>query len=99
MGIVGRSGAVSVRGEPMLRRRLVVSSVFVVCMSVAAPIVSAEWFMDLYLGPALFISDVEVDLQPESGSDTSLDIGLDARAGLGWRFDRNIGIFVEYRFT
>lgn len=205
MGIVWRIGTVSVRGESILQRQLVVSSVFVVCMSVVAPMVSAEWFMNVYLGaaftqdeeatlstlgdslttdvsfdttvtfggryghyferlpwlglafdaslfmpnaeatlnnmfssekvdltvvplsflvflrapgilptseiphgrlqpylamgPALFISDVEVDLQPESGSDTSLDIGLDAPGGLGWRFDRNIGIFVEYRFT
>ena len=53
----------------------------------------------LAIGPSLFISNLEVNLQPGSASDTSLDIGLDARLGLGWRFDRNVGIFVEYRFS
>ena len=47
------------------------------------------------IGPALFISNLEVD----TFADTSVDIGLDVRAGLGWQFSRGLGIFGEYRFT
>jgi hypothetical protein len=51
------------------------------------------------VGPGLFISTLKGRLGTEGVSDTSLDVGLDARAGLTWQFDRHIGLFAEYRFT
>jgi opacity protein-like surface antigen len=57
----------------------------------------------LGIGPGLFISDIEVDIQlagqNEKFSSTSLDVGLDTRAGLAWRLFRRFAIFGEYRFT
>ncbi len=53
------------------------------------------------VGPSLMISDIAVPLSPGQLSihDTVLNLGLDARAGLGWRFDQHVGLFAEYRFT
>ena len=54
------------------------------------------------VGPGLFISTTKIDLRPEleaTFSDTSIDFGLDVRAGLAWLFAKNTAFFVEYRFT
>ena len=51
------------------------------------------------VGPALFISTLDGRIGAQRFSDTSLDVGLDARVGLTWQFDRHIGLFTEYRFT
>lgn len=53
-------------------------------------------------GPGLFYSDFSLDLSDvglEDFSDESLDVGLDARAGLAIDVKENFGIFMEYRFT
>jgi hypothetical protein len=51
------------------------------------------------VGPALFISMLDARIGTQNFSDTSLDVGLDARVGLNWQFDRHIGLFTEYRYT
>lgn len=54
------------------------------------------------IGPGLFISSIKVDLLPEvpaQFSDTSIDLGLDGRAGIAWLFAKNTAVFAEYRFT
>jgi hypothetical protein len=51
------------------------------------------------VGPALFISTLDGRLGTQGFSDTSLDVGLDARLGLNWQFDRYLELFTEYRFT
>jgi opacity protein-like surface antigen len=51
------------------------------------------------LGPGLFISNVDGTLGFQKASDTSVDIGLDTRAGLAYRFEGNWAAFIEYRFT
>jgi opacity protein-like surface antigen len=52
-------------------------------------------------GPSLVAGDSSVDVAPltktQDGSYTT--VGMDARAGLLWKFHRHIGIFGEYRFT
>ena len=57
----------------------------------------------LGIGPGLFVSDIEVDIQlageNKKFSGTSVDVGLDTRAGLAWRLFRHFAIFSEYRFT
>jgi opacity protein-like surface antigen len=50
-------------------------------------------------GPGLFISRTDADVLGEKFSDTSADVGLDARAGITWMFAPGIGFFGEYRFT
>ena len=53
-------------------------------------------------GPGLFYSKFDVNLTDyglEDFSDDSLDVGLDARAGLQIDVKENFGIFAEYRFT
>jgi opacity protein-like surface antigen len=53
-------------------------------------------------GPGLFYSKFDVNLTDfglEDFSDESLDVGLDARAGLQIDVKENFGIFAEYRFT
>jgi opacity protein-like surface antigen len=47
------------------------------------------------VGPALFYSNVDAG----DFSDDSLDVGLDANAGLSVDFYQNFAIFGEYRFT
>ena len=55
------------------------------------------------VGPGLFFSDIEVDMQlagqDKDFSDNHLDVGLDARAGLSWSLFRSFSVFGEYRFT
>ena len=55
------------------------------------------------IGPGLFWShatpDVMLDTQTERFSATSVDLGLDARAGFVWQFHKHTAIFWEYRFT
>jgi len=59
------------------------------------------------IGPSLFVSKMKftVDLSELSSGgtgifrNTSLDVGLDARAGLAVAWYKNTGIFAEYRFT
>ncbi|MFQ5896466.1 MAG: outer membrane protein [Nitrospinota bacterium] len=58
----------------------------------------------LGVGPGLFITKVEQDVTLDSVvvgdfSDRTTDLGLDARAGLAWLFQKNFAIFAEYRFT
>ena len=52
-------------------------------------------------GPSLVVGDSSIDVasltKTQDGSFTSL--GVDARAGLLWKFHRHIGVFGEYRFT
>ena len=53
-------------------------------------------------GPGVFISTLKSDLRPVlegTFSDTSVDLGLDMRAGLVWMFNKSTGLFAEYRFT
>jgi opacity protein-like surface antigen len=54
------------------------------------------------IGPGFFYSYSEADFQPDL-SDTvsgiSLDIGLDARAGIAWQFQKHLALFGEYRYT
>jgi opacity protein-like surface antigen len=51
------------------------------------------------LGGGLFISNVDGTLGFLKASDTSVDIGLDTRAGIAYHFDANWVGFFEYRFT
>jgi opacity protein-like surface antigen len=54
------------------------------------------------VGPALFFSECEVDVEPQISdeiSDSGDDFGLDVRAGFAWLFIPNIAVFFEYRFT
>jgi hypothetical protein len=53
-------------------------------------------------GPGLFVSTFSGDLGEDLGgqaSDTSIDLGLDARAGLTFLFTKQFGIFFEGRMT
>jgi opacity protein-like surface antigen len=55
------------------------------------------------IGAGVFFTDTRVDIQlsgeNKNFSDTAVDLGLDARAGLAWRLFRRFAIFGEYRFT
>ena len=51
------------------------------------------------VGPGLFFSNANGSIGFHDVDDTSTDVGLDFRAGLAFRFDRNWGAFAEYRFT
>jgi len=55
------------------------------------------------IGPALYITDLEVDIElsgaAETFSESRVDIGLDARAGLAWKVFKQFAVFSEYRFT
>ena len=54
------------------------------------------------VGPGFFFSEASVDLRPqvsERVTDSTLDVGLDARAGIAILFHPNVGFFAEYRFT
>ena len=55
------------------------------------------------VGPGLFLSDTKVDIQlsgqDKTSSDTTVDIGLDTRAGLAWRLFKSLAVIGEYRFT
>lgn len=57
----------------------------------------------LGIGPGIFFTDTEIDIQlggqKKNFSDTSVDVGLDTRAGLAWRLFKRFAIFGEYRFT
>jgi opacity protein-like surface antigen len=51
-------------------------------------------------GPSVFISSVDDDVEGVGNvSDTSVDVGFDARGGLAFLLTRNVAIFGEYRFT
>jgi opacity protein-like surface antigen len=52
-------------------------------------------------GPGVFISDLSGDLGDAGGevSDTSVDVGVDARAGLAFSITKAVALFAEYRFT
>lgn len=55
------------------------------------------------VGPGVFFSDIEVGMQVSGENkkftDSNVDVGLDARAGLSWRFYRGFAVFGEYRFA
>jgi opacity protein-like surface antigen len=51
------------------------------------------------LGGGLFISHADGFLGRLDVSDTSVDVGLDTRAGVSYRIESNWAIFAEYRFT
>ena len=55
------------------------------------------------IGPGIFLSDIDVDIQlsgvDRQFSDKHVDVGLDARAGMAWRVFRSIAVFGEYRFA
>jgi opacity protein-like surface antigen len=51
------------------------------------------------LGGGLFISNVDGTLGFLKASDTSVDMGLDTRVGIAYRFEGNWAAFLEYRFT
>jgi len=55
------------------------------------------------IGPGIFvIPNVEVDFRPavtDRVSGESIEVGLDARAGLAWQLHKRFAIFAEYRFT
>lgn len=53
-------------------------------------------------GPGLFVSTFSGDLGEDLGgkaSDTSIDLGLDVRAGITFLLAKQFGFFVEYRMT
>ena len=54
------------------------------------------------VGPGIFMSDGEIDLRPavfQEIDEPGADLGLDARLGFAWLFQRHAAIFIEYRFT
>ena len=55
------------------------------------------------VGPGVFLSDTKIDIQlsgqDKTFSDTTVDVGLDTRAGLAWRVFKSFAVFGEYRFT
>lgn len=57
------------------------------------------------LGPGLFLTEIDQFFGPpevsniEFFSDSSMDVGLDARAGLTWMLDPKFGLYAEYRYT
>ena len=51
------------------------------------------------LGGGIFISSLDGFIGRFEGSDTSVDFGLDIRAGVSYRIESNWAIFAEYRFT
>jgi opacity protein-like surface antigen len=51
------------------------------------------------IGGGLFISNIDGTIGFLRASDTSVDIGLDTRVGLAYRFEGNWAAFAEYRFT
>jgi opacity protein-like surface antigen len=55
----------------------------------------------LTAGPAIFIAHGKdsTNFVPANQSDTEVEIGVKAGAGLAWQFHRHIAIFGEYRFT
>jgi len=56
----------------------------------------------LAVGPGYFMASHDVNFQPDiSGSFELTDgnIGIDARAGVRWLFNKNLGLFAEYRVT
>jgi hypothetical protein len=58
----------------------------------------------LGIGPGVFISHVESGTGlnpalPSTFSETSVQPGLDLRAGLAWQFHKSFAIYGEYRFT
>lgn len=54
------------------------------------------------VGPSIFYQDATIDFRPEVAKKigtSSVEVGLDVRAGLAWQFHRHVGLFAEYRFT
>jgi opacity protein-like surface antigen len=51
------------------------------------------------VGGGLFISHLDGSLGRFEGSGTSVDVGLDTRAGVSYRIESNWTLFAEYRFT
>jgi opacity protein-like surface antigen len=53
------------------------------------------------LGPSLVAGNSSIDVAPMTKTQDSsyTTVGMDARAGLLWKFHRHIGIFGEYRLT
>lgn len=51
------------------------------------------------IGGGIFISNLDGSIGFIDGSDTSVDPGLDVRAGLAWRVETSWAAFLEYRFT
>ncbi len=73
---------------------------------------ATPWVPYAGIGPALFIADIEFDVDdaPVPGlvgigglsghyEDDITEIGLDVRAGIRYMFRENMGIFGEYRYT
>lgn len=51
-------------------------------------------------GPGIFISNVDGSIGNQNNiSDTSVDLGVDIRAGAAYRITETISAFAEYRFT
>jgi opacity protein-like surface antigen len=53
----------------------------------------------LGIGPGIFISRATASAVGGTVSDTTVDVGLDVRAGLSWQFVKNLALFGEYRFS
>lgn len=57
----------------------------------------------LAVGPGFFMTITSADFRPELSDTVSAfsgsDVGLDARAGLAWKFARRFALFGEYRLT
>jgi opacity protein-like surface antigen len=51
------------------------------------------------IGGGVFISSLDGTIGFLQGSDTSVDMGLDIRAGVSYRIETNWAAFFEYRFT
>jgi outer membrane protein W len=54
------------------------------------------------IGPSLILSIFDVDFRPnlsENLHDSSIDLGLDVRAGMAWQFHKHLALFGEYRYT
>ena len=53
------------------------------------------------VGPSAVFTDAVIDLRPDVTdrvTDSTTDLGLDARAGLAWEFVPHFALFFEYRF-
>lgn len=51
------------------------------------------------IGPSLFWSNIDIDLGTDTGSESGYDLGIDSRVGLEVKLERELGIFLEYRYT
>jgi opacity protein-like surface antigen len=67
-----------------------------------APLVTSEEFPNgrvqpfMGIGPGIFVTIVDFD---SAGDDDTVEVGLDAHAGLNFQVTRLVSLFAEYRYT